>query len=169
MMKTKILAMVLILAAGSMLSFASAQERIKALIKKCETIESVDMNIIKSRRSATSYAESSASQDNKPATTSSTTKGPLEESVITVSIHDNETLVNEFLAAFKAEEENATDVMSSKKDGKIVPSHYNFEDGLSFSFSMRDKANATITQMNDGGRKRVYAPRSDVRSRVIKD
>lgn len=158
-MKTKVLAMVLILAAGSMLSFASAQERIKALIKKCETIESVDMNVIKSRRSATSSAESSASQDNKPATTSSTTKGPLEESVITVVIHDNEALVNEFLAAFKAEEENATNVISNKKGGKIVPNLYSFEGGMNFSFSMRDKANATITQMNDGGRKREYVPR----------
>ena len=159
-MKTKIVAMVLILAAGSLWSFASAQERIKALIKKCETIESVDMNIVKSRRSASSYAEA----DGKPVAAATANKGPLEESIITVDINDNEALVNEFLAAFQAEEENATDVISKKQAGKIVPTLYRFESGVSFSFEMRGKAHATIRQMNDGGQKRVYAPRRDTKT-----
>lgn len=156
-MKTKILAMALILAAGSLLNSASAQERIKALIKKCETIESVDMNIVKSRHSASSSAE----VDGKPVATANAGKGSLEESVVTVMIHDNEALVNEFLAAFQAEEENATDVISKRHAGKTVPTLYRFEGDLTFAFDMRDKANATVTQMNGAERRRAYVPRRD--------
>jgi hypothetical protein len=53
-MKTKhLVATAFILIVGSLSIDASAQTTLKALVKKCESIESVDMDIIRNRNSET--------------------------------------------------------------------------------------------------------------------
>jgi hypothetical protein len=143
-MKTKVLALAAIIGLTSLVSTVSAQERIYALFKKCETMENVDMNVIREKNS----------------------EGKLAPSIITIRIRDNEALVNEFLAAFKAEEPNMTSIIENKRAGKLVPTMVKFED-ITFSFNLSDKANATVNQMMDrGGMK--YMTRDDAKSAVAR-
>jgi hypothetical protein len=118
-MKSKAMTIILLLIVGSFLANVYAQEHILAFIKKCVSIESVDMTSIRS-------------------------KG--EESLITVSFKNNEALVNEFLAAIKADEAEATDIIERKIKGKMVPTMITFSD-VAFSFHVSDEGDVIITQM----------------------
>jgi hypothetical protein len=133
-MKTKVLALAVVMALTSLVSTVSAQERIYALFKKCETMENVEMNVIREKNS----------------------EGKLAPSITTVRIRDNEALVNEFLAAFKAEEPNITSIIENKRSGKLMPTLIKF-DSITFSIHINDKANATISQMADKGEGMKYA------------
>jgi hypothetical protein len=131
-MKTKHFITVLaLLVAGGFAIDASAQTHLKALVKKCESIESVDMNIVRHRNSETKE---------------------LKRTITSILIKDNEALVNEFMAAFKADEGDATQIIEHKRKGETTPSFYRFEK-VNYSFSLKDKANASVTEFEgDTGR-----------------
>jgi hypothetical protein len=130
-MKTKVLALAIIMAATSLTTSASAQDRILALFKKCETLDNVDMNVIRERKD-----------------------GKLADEIVNIRIAGNEALVNEFLAAFKAEEPNMISVIEKKVSGKLVPNMMEFE-SCTISFNLRDKANANISKILESRRAKI--------------
>ena len=125
-MKAKVLSLAILLAVTSLGSSAYAQERIMAWFKK---LENVDMNVVRERKN-----------------------GTLVTTIITVTIKDNEPLVDEFLAAVKAEEANIITIIESTKEGKLVPSLIEFAD-VTFTFNRSGK-NVTISQMDNSEKKK---------------
>ena len=120
-MKTRNLILtVTLLMAGSWASNLMAQTNLNALMKKCESMEKVNVDVIYDK-------------DRK-------TKKPVKEVItVTFSRKDNPKLLDEFLDAFRKEKEAAYKVMESKIDGKVMPSFYRFAVGTSdLSFSLED-------------------------------
>lgn len=109
-----------LLLAGSWAGDLLAQTNLNALIKKCESMEKVNVDVIYDK-------------DRK-------TKKPVKEVItITFSRKDNPKLLDEFLDAFRKDKEAAYKVMESKIDGKVMPSFYRFAVGTSdLSFSLED-------------------------------
>lgn len=107
-----------LLMVGSWAGDLLAQENLNALMKKCESMEKVNVDVIYDK-------------DRK-------TKKPVKEVItITFSRKDNPKLLDEFLDAFRKDKEAAYKVMESKTDGKVMPSFYRFAAGtsdISFSF-----------------------------------
>lgn len=120
-MKTRnfILTAVLLMV-GSLAGDLLAQANLNALMKKCESMEKVNVDVIYDK-------------DRK-------TKKPVKEVItITFSRKDNPKLLDEFLDAFRKDKEAAYKVMESKIDGKVMPSFYRFAAGTSdISFSLED-------------------------------
>ena len=107
----------------------TAQTSIKTLMKKCESMESVEVTFITKKDPKT---------------------GKLQSILTTVKITNNANLVNEFLQAFEKEREKAYVAQGSIKNGVSIPSNYEFYDGKEFYTSCRislskDKSGATIT------------------------
>ena len=107
----------------------TAQASIKTLMKKCESMESVEVTFITKKDPKT---------------------GKLQSSLTTVKITNNANLVSEFLQAFEKEREKAYTAQGSIKNGVSIPSNYEFYDGKEFYTSCRvslskDKSGATIT------------------------
>ncbi len=120
-MKTRNLILtVTLLMAGSWASNLMAQTNLNALMKKCESMEKVNVDVIYDK-------------DLK-------TKKPVKEVItVTFSRKDNPKLLDEFLDAFRKDKEAAYKVMESKIDGKVMPSFYRFAVGTSdLSFSLED-------------------------------
>lgn len=107
-----------LLMVGSWAGDLLAQENLNALMKKCESMEKVNVDVIYDK-------------DRK-------TKKPVKEVItITFSRKDNPKLLDEFLDAFRKDKEAAYKVMESKTDGKVMPSFYRFAAGSSdISFSL---------------------------------
>lgn len=123
-MKTKnILTVGLIAIMSCFSSGAFAQEKIAAFIKKCESMDNVGMDVIQRRDPATKK---------------------LTQEIITIKISNNKPLIDELLNAFAADKENSSQAIDTKKNGKLVPSFYNFKD-VSYSVEIRSDKNATIT------------------------
>lgn len=120
-MKTRnfILTAVLLMV-GSLAGDLLAQANLNALMKKCESMEKVNVDVIYDK-------------DRK-------TKKPVKEVItITFSRKDNPKLLDEFLDAFRKDKEAAYKVMESKIDDKVMPSFYRFAAGTSdISFSLED-------------------------------
>lgn len=120
-MKTRNLILtVTLLMAGSWASNLMAQTNLNALMKKCESMEKVNVDVIYDK-------------DRK-------TKKPVKEVItVTFSRKDNPKLLDEFFDAFRKDKEAAYKVMESKIDGKVMPSFYRFAVGTSdLSFSLED-------------------------------
>lgn len=107
-MKTKkiILSMALLIA-GASAGELVAQEHLNALMKKCESLDNVSVEVIYNK-------------DPK-------TKKP-EKNVVSVTFYrqENAKLLNDFLDAFKKDREVAYRVMEEKINGKVTPSLYRF-------------------------------------------
>lgn len=107
-MKTKkiILSMALLIA-GVSAGELMAQEHLNALMKKCESLDNVSVEVIYNK-------------DPK-------TKKP-EKNVVSVTFYrqENAKLLNDFLDAFKKDREAAYRVMEKKLNGKVTPSMYRF-------------------------------------------
>ena len=125
-MKTKnLFVAMLLLIMGSFSMKIVAQENLAAMVKKCETIESVDVNIVRQKNPQTKKTES----------------------VITsITIRSNPDLVGEFLVAFGKDERKANQTVERRQGGKTIPSFYQF-DGVSYTFSMQGEGNATVTEI----------------------
>lgn len=89
---------------------AEAQTNLNALMKRCESIDKVDVEVVSTRNTKTKK---------------------LEKSIVTVTFStlDCKGLNGEFLEAFKKDKEDASRVMESKVNGKLVPSCYIFTNG----------------------------------------
>jgi len=122
-MKTKIIfSFLFFLLIGGIYNDAMAQKNIAAVVSKCESIESVKMTIVRNK--------------NKEKKTT--------QIITSIDIQDNPALVNEFLEAFRKDEPDAKQSIDTKKNGKIIPEFYSFDD-VSYSFSMSDNGEASIT------------------------
>jgi len=105
-MKKNVWIMMLLFIVSSFSMEIFAQENLNALVKKCETLPSVNMSIIRERNS----------QTNK-----------LEPKIISIDIKDNKALINEFLDAFKKDEDKVVKVIENKNEGGGTNLFYRFE------------------------------------------
>lgn len=120
-MKTRNLILTaVLLIAGSWAGDLLAQTNLNALMKKCESKDKVNVEVIYDK-------------DRK-------TKKPVKEVVtITFSTKDNPKLLDEFANAFQKDKEAAYKVIESKQNGKVLPSFYRFSTGTSdISYSLDD-------------------------------
>lgn len=128
-MKTNWLIVVLILfIAGCFSTDLSAQETLKALVKKCENMENVDLSIVR----------------NKDEKTRKVTQ------VITgISFNNNEALVKEILDAFNKDKAMADQEIESKKGGKVSSLFYRFG-STSYSFSEKGTGGGSLSVIEHG-------------------
>ena len=109
-----------------------AQENLDALVKKCETMTSVTTSIVRSRDPKTKKVESE---------------------IITITVCKNPTLVNEFAAAFKKDEEKATKAIERREGGQVISLFYRFENGTSYTLSQGEEECTSISiikKQNEG-------------------
>lgn len=122
----KVLAVAALLLVGSVLTGVQAQEHLKALVKKCESLDKVDMDVIYDKNRETKKTE---------------------KVIKSLSFTDAQ-LMNEFLAAFEKDKEAAYKVIETKKKGKIQPSYYCFFSGTTdtaYSFDVRDSGKVSVS------------------------
>lgn len=110
-MKTKgvILAIILSLSMTS-IDKLDAQENLNALMKKCENLQNVDIEVLFEKDPKT-----------KKPTRNMTT--------VTFAVKENPKLQDEFLEAFQKDRNAAYKVIEGKKNGKILPTFYRFAAG----------------------------------------
>ena len=121
-MKKNVCIMALLFIVSSFSVKLAAQENIEALLKKCETMPSVDMTVM-------------SRQDPK-------TK-KLERETVSLTICEDSKLVNEFIAVFEKDKDKATRVTENRKGGKIITLAYEFEN-VRYSISQtRNKEQCT--------------------------
>jgi len=116
-MKRNVGIMALLFIMSSLSMKLVAQENLNALVKKCETMSSVDVNVVSERNA----------QTNK-----------LEPKVINITIKNDQALVNEFLDAFKKDKENAKQVIENKRAGKTNYSFFYQFEGVAYSFNSNE-------------------------------
>ena len=130
-MKAKNMMLVLVLLfTGVAGNSIQAQEALNALVKKCESMEKVDINVIYNRNKETKK---------------------VEKCIKSIGFTDPQ-LMNEFLAAFEKEKENAYQVIDNKVNGKMMPSFYRFSVGkseISYSFTASKNGRVDITYIED--------------------
>ncbi|MDR2042431.1 MAG: DUF5024 domain-containing protein [Tannerella sp.] len=99
--------MVLLLVGGAWMGLA-AQETIDALVKKCESLNDVNVSIMRNRDPETKE---------------------ITKSIVTIVIpaQSNQALIDGFVAAFQKEKENAEQEIENRKDGKMVNLFYRFK------------------------------------------
>jgi hypothetical protein len=137
-MKTKSRILIAIaLFAGFTAENLNAQEAVKALIKKCETMETVDINTIRSRDPETKE---------------------LLRSIVSINVRSNPSLVKDFQNAFQADYQNAEKSKGAadrevitRRGGKIVNLMYTYGN-TSYNFSVTDESNATISVVEGNGK-----------------
>jgi hypothetical protein len=103
-----------------MASEIQAQTNIKALFRKCETMDGVEMSRIRNR------------DEGK------------EKTLTSVSFKNNEQLLKEFQDACKKDEGEVTQVIETKVNGKLVPNFYRF-DNATFSYDVSKDENGQTT------------------------
>ena len=115
---------VAIIIAGSFFVNISAQDALKAIAKKCETADNVDISVVRSRDKETKK---------------------VNRYIMNVDFKDNEALKKEILAAFEKDRGNADREVEDRKNGKVKElmlrfgsSSYTFSEGSNgkFSFSL---------------------------------
>jgi len=116
-MKKNVWIMTLLLIVSGFSVKLTAQENLDALVKKCATMESVDVDIMGSRNPETQK---------------------MEKKVIGISFCKNPTLLNEFVAAFKKDEEKAISMDERQRGGQIFNLLYKFEH-VTYFLSQNDK------------------------------
>lgn len=113
-MKTNRLMVVLVLLITGCFSMdLAAQETLKALVKKCETMKDVNVNIVR----------------NKDKNTRKVT-----QVITSISFSDNDRLVKEILAAFQKDKNQADQEIENRTNGKVNNLFYRFG-STSYSFS----------------------------------
>jgi hypothetical protein len=101
--------MVILIVTGSFGMNLSAQEALKAVMKKCENADSVDVKVVSQKK----FGE---------------TKEKKETTVmIDISFKNNEGLKKEILDAFEKDRDQAKETAENKRNGKIYGLHYRFE------------------------------------------
>ncbi|GHT26411.1 hypothetical protein FACS189432_00770 [Bacteroidia bacterium] len=110
----------------------TAQEHIAALVKKCETIDSVEINVIREKNAKTS---------------------DLQAISAAIRIHSNPDLIKEFLEAFQKDERKATETVAQKQEGKIYL-NYKFGD-IFYSLNLQKKENREVMEVRMGKRTEI--------------
>ncbi|MDR2764479.1 MAG: DUF5024 domain-containing protein [Tannerella sp.] len=126
------------LLAGSVQMDLAAQETIEALVKKCENLNGVKVNIVRNRHPETKEVTRSIMS-------------------ITIPVQSNQELVDDFVMAFQKEKENAEQEMENKENGKWINLFYRFEK-KSYSLMRDDGGNVIVNiRENTGGDRMVPA------------
>lgn len=125
MKANRLLVIAILIAAGSL--HVSAQENLKALIQKCEKMESVNINIIRNRDEETKK---------------------LTRTITNISFRNNEALLNEFITAFEKDREMADQEIENKSGGKIKNIFYRFGN-TNYSFSVGEDGSASISVIDN--------------------
>jgi hypothetical protein len=106
----------LLLATASVSTTIFAQDNIKAMLKKCESMEVIEASIIRNNKSLI--------------------KKPIR-STVTIKLHYTPELVAELVEAFYKDRELANSEIEQKKDGQMVSMLYKF-DNSTYSFTVKD-------------------------------
>jgi len=143
-MKTnRLIISVIFLLTGSLFVNISAQEALRAIVKKCETMDNIECNIVKARDEKTKK---------------------VTRYIVSFKFSENEALKKEILAAFEKDKETANRENMRKKDGLInityffSNGHYSFkedEDG-EMTFTARDYFSEDIGYNNFWFKEGVY-------------
>lgn len=128
-MKTRsIILAVAFLIGGSIACSLQAQKHLDALIKKCESMRNVDVQVIITKDKKTRKVEHSIKN-------------------ISFSMKENPQLFNDFIEAFRADQDEAYKVTDRSVNGKVYPSYYRFDNGktdIMFTANFdEDKRNGT--------------------------
>ena len=142
-MKTRILVMATaILLAGNVVNVAIAQDNIKALIKKIETMDVIDANIVRNKDTTSNtnstYTTTEKSTDKSTSVTISRNV-PIQtpRSIINITIKYTPALEKELVAAFRKDQDKAINEVEQRKEGKTTHILYKFEDS-EYSFTVKD-------------------------------
>jgi hypothetical protein len=123
-MKTRhLIAVAILLLTGSLANGLSAQETLKALVKKCQNMENVSVSVVRNKNKETK----------KP-----------EQAITSISFNDNQALENEFIAAFEKDRALADQEIENKSNGRITNMFYRFGE-VSYSFSHDDDGSASVS------------------------
>ncbi|MDR1369751.1 MAG: DUF5024 domain-containing protein [Dysgonamonadaceae bacterium] len=129
-MKIKnLLFIAIILLIGGLTNDLIAQEHLKAVIKKCESADNVDVTVVRQKDKETLK---------------------VKQSITTIRIPFSHKLTDEILAAFEKDEPSAYEVIYSKKNGKIVPQFFRFKN-VSFSLSINNNRGILNFSINGNG------------------
>ena len=168
-MKTRILCFAILLCMAESLTMTPfAQENIKAMIRKCETMDVIDASIVRNKRNANSTSGTTTSSNSTPtnaieiksigtmSNATATVIGPngtttnatvrilpsnMPQSVVTLTLKYTPGLEKELVEAFRKDQEKAIYEVEQKKEGRISHMLYRF-DGSEYSFTIK---NDTIT------------------------
>ena len=125
--KTILLCVILLL--GGLTEGLKAQENLNALMKKCENMDTIDMNVIYNKNRETKKTE---------------------KIIKTVTFSNNQKLLDEFVAAFEKDKDAAYKIIDDKKSGKLLPSFYRFGSGktdISYSLSVSKSGKVTVSKI----------------------
>jgi hypothetical protein len=123
-MKTRsLIAAAILLITGSLTADLFAQETLKALVKKCENMDNIDINIVRDRNKETRE---------------------IQRVITSISFSGNQALANDFIAAFDKDKGTADQEIENKSNGKITNIFYRFGD-ISYSFSQDDDGSISIS------------------------
>ncbi|WP_304248472.1 DUF5024 domain-containing protein [Parabacteroides gordonii] len=125
----KTILLCVILLAGCMTEGLKAQESLNALMKKCENMDTIDMNVIYNKNRETKKTE---------------------KIIKTVTFSNNQKLLDEFVAAFDKDKNAAYKIIDDKKSGKLLPSFYRFGSGntdISYSLSVSKSGKVTVSKI----------------------
>ncbi|GGJ99275.1 DUF5024 domain-containing protein [Parabacteroides faecis] len=125
--KTILLCVALLM--GCMAEGLKAQEHLNALMKKCENMDTIDMNVIYNKNRETKKTE---------------------KIIKTVTFSNNQKLLDEFVAAFEKDKDAAYKIIDDKKSGKLLPSFYRFGSGkndISYSLSVSKSGKITVSKI----------------------
>jgi hypothetical protein len=122
-MKTRhLIAAAILLITGSLSADLSAQETLKALVKKCESMDNVNTSVVRNRNKQTKK---------------------LEKEIISLNFSNNQALVNEFIAAFEKDKLMADKEIEGTNNGRKTL-FYRFGD-TSYSFSQLNEGSASVS------------------------
>lgn len=125
--KTILLCVILLL--GGLTEGLKAQENLNALMKKCENMDTIDMNVIYNKNRETKKTE---------------------KIIKTVTFSNNQKLLDEFVVAFEKDKDAAYKIIDDKKSGKLLPSFYRFGSGktdISYSLSVSKSGKVTVSKI----------------------
>ncbi len=133
----RFLSLCLFLLLGAASESMWAQAALNAVITKCESMDNVDIQKIVNKDSDTRK---------------------VTQIITDVTFKENQALVDEIIAAFAKDKEEAIQQIDSKKNGKMLPEYYKFDDGekgVAFSFSISKLGRVNLTKIEDYRSKKI--------------
>lgn len=121
--------MAILLIAGCFSTELVAQEAIKALVKRCETMNNVNISIVRNKN-----------KDTKE----------VSRSITSIDFSNNDALTKEFVAAFEKERNQADQEMENRSNGKVNSLYYTFGN-TTYSFSVNEdgRVSVSVIEKND--------------------
>ncbi len=127
----RFLSFCLFLLLGAVSENVWAQTALNAIMTKCESMDNVDIQKIVNKDSETRK---------------------VIQIVTDVTFQENQALVDEIVAAFNKDKEETIQQIDSKKNGRMLPEYYIFDDGekgVAFSFGISKAGRVNFTKIED--------------------